>query len=46
MLAAEARSLYLMAGESGHVWEHSMPPVEQVRYPFRSMAREVARAPR
>jgi alkylated DNA repair dioxygenase AlkB len=47
-LAAEARSLYQMAGESRHVWEHSIPPVEQVRYSvtFRSMACEVAHAPR
>jgi alkylated DNA repair dioxygenase AlkB len=46
-LAAEPRSLYLMTGESRHLWEHSIPPVEQVRYSltFRSMAREVARAP-
>jgi alkylated DNA repair dioxygenase AlkB len=45
---AEPRSLYLMEGESRHVWEHSIPPVEQVRYSvtFRSMTREVARAPR
>ena len=47
MLLAEPRSLYLVAGESRHDWEHSIPPVEQVRYSvtFRSMAREVARAP-
>jgi alkylated DNA repair dioxygenase AlkB len=47
-LAAEPRSLYLMTSESRHLWEHSIPPVEQVRYSltFRSMAREVARAPR
>jgi alkylated DNA repair dioxygenase AlkB len=45
---AEPRSLYLMEGESRHVWEHSIPPVEQVRYSvtFRSMTCEVARAPR
>jgi alkylated DNA repair dioxygenase AlkB len=47
-LGAEPRSLYLMAGESRHVWEHSIPSVEQIRYSvtFRSMAREVIRAPR
>jgi alkylated DNA repair dioxygenase AlkB len=47
-LGAEPRSLYLMAGESRRVWEHSIPPVEQIRYSvtFRSMAREVIRAPR
>jgi alkylated DNA repair dioxygenase AlkB len=47
-LDAEPRSLYLMTGESRHVWEHSIPPVEQLRYSvtFRSMAREVSRAPR
>jgi alkylated DNA repair dioxygenase AlkB len=47
-LDAQPRSLYLMAGEARHVWEHSIPPVEQVRYSvtFRSMAREISRAPR
>ena len=45
---AEPRSLYLMTGDSRHVWEHNIPPVEQLRYSvtFRSMAREVSRAPR
>jgi alkylated DNA repair dioxygenase AlkB len=39
-LEAEARSLYLMAGESRQVWEHSIPPVETMRYSitFRTMA--------
>lgn len=39
-LQAEPRSLYLMSGESRHVWEHSIPPVEMVRYSvtFRTMA--------
>jgi alkylated DNA repair dioxygenase AlkB len=38
---AEPRSLYIMMGESRHVWEHSIPPVEEPRYSitFRSMAR-------
>jgi alkylated DNA repair dioxygenase AlkB len=39
-LDAEPRSLYLMTGESRHVWEHSIPPVETRRYSitFRTMA--------
>jgi alkylated DNA repair dioxygenase AlkB len=39
-LEAEPRSLYMMAGESRHVWEHSIPPVEATRYSitFRTMA--------
>jgi len=39
-LGAEPRSLYVMTGESRHVWEHSIPPVEEPRYSitFRSMA--------
>jgi alkylated DNA repair dioxygenase AlkB len=39
-LDAEPRSLYVMTGESRHVWEHSIPPVEEPRYSitFRSMA--------
>jgi alkylated DNA repair dioxygenase AlkB len=39
-LEAEPRSLYIMTGESRHVWEHSIPPVEEPRYSitFRSMA--------
>ena len=39
-LNAEPRSLYLMSGDSRHVWEHSIPPVEMVRYSvtFRTMA--------
>jgi alkylated DNA repair dioxygenase AlkB len=38
-LAAEPRSLYMMSGESRHVWEHSIPAVEQRRYSitFRTM---------
>jgi alkylated DNA repair dioxygenase AlkB len=39
-LPAEARSLYLMSGESRQVWEHSIPPVEALRMSvtFRTMA--------
>jgi alkylated DNA repair dioxygenase AlkB len=39
-LDAEPRSLYIMTGESRHVWEHSIPPVAEPRYSitFRSMA--------
>jgi alkylated DNA repair dioxygenase AlkB len=39
-LEAEPRSLYMMSGESRHVWEHSIPPVESERYSitFRTMA--------
>jgi alkylated DNA repair dioxygenase AlkB len=37
---AQPRSLYMMAGESRHIWEHSIPPVESERYSitFRTMA--------
>jgi alkylated DNA repair dioxygenase AlkB len=39
-LDAERRSLYVMSGESRSVWEHSIPPVETVRYSitFRTLA--------
>jgi alkylated DNA repair dioxygenase AlkB len=39
-LEAAPRSLYMMSGESRHVWEHSIPPVERARYSitFRTMA--------
>jgi alkylated DNA repair dioxygenase AlkB len=39
-LDAQPRSLYLMTGEARHVWEHSIPGVEQPRYSitFRTMA--------
>jgi len=39
-LDAQPRSLYLMTGEARHVWEHSIPVVEQPRYSitFRTMA--------
>jgi alkylated DNA repair dioxygenase AlkB len=38
-LNAEPRSLYMMSGASRHVWEHSIPAVEQPRYSitFRTM---------
>jgi alkylated DNA repair dioxygenase AlkB len=41
-LAAEPRSLYMMSGESRHMWEHSIPAVEQRRYSitFRTMRAE------
>jgi alkylated DNA repair dioxygenase AlkB len=47
-LEAEARSLYMMAGESRSIWEHSIPPVDSPRYSitFRTMAGENARASR
>jgi alkylated DNA repair dioxygenase AlkB len=40
-LDTEPRSLYVTTGESRHVWEHSIPPVEEPRYSitFRSMAK-------
>lgn len=39
-LDAAPRSLYMMSGESRHVWEHSIPGVEAPRYSitFRTMA--------
>src|SRR5262245_2659203 len=39
-LDAQPRSLYVMAGASRHIWEHSIPPVEARRYSitFRTMA--------
>lgn len=39
-LDAEPRSLYMMAGESRQLWEHSIPAVEAPRYSitFRTMA--------
>lgn len=40
-LEAEPRSIYRMSGSSRHEWEHSIPPVEALRYSitFRSMSR-------
>jgi alkylated DNA repair dioxygenase AlkB len=39
-LDAQPRSLYAMAGDARHVWQHSIPPVEALRYSvtFRTMA--------
>ncbi len=39
-LDAQPRSLYLMSGDSRHIWEHSIPAVEAPRYSitFRTMA--------
>ena len=39
-LNAAPRSLYMMSGESRHVWEHSIPAVEAPRYSitFRTLA--------
>jgi alkylated DNA repair dioxygenase AlkB len=39
-LEAAPRSLYMMSGESRHIWEHSIPAVEAPRYSitFRTMA--------
>jgi alkylated DNA repair dioxygenase AlkB len=39
-LDAAPRSLYLMSGDARRVWEHSIPPVEALRYSitFRTMA--------
>ncbi|MEA3008683.1 MAG: hypothetical protein QOJ91_375 [Sphingomonadales bacterium] len=31
-LTAEPRSAYLLKGEARHEWEHSIPPVETLRY--------------
>jgi alkylated DNA repair dioxygenase AlkB len=28
----QPRSLYMLSGESRHFWEHSIPPVEDIRY--------------
>jgi alkylated DNA repair dioxygenase AlkB len=41
-LDAEPRSLYMMSGESRHIWEHSIPGVEALRYSitFRTMANQ------
>jgi alkylated DNA repair dioxygenase AlkB len=46
-LEAQPRSLYMMSGESRHLWEHSIPPVESRRYSvtFRTMAQRPQGAP-
>jgi alkylated DNA repair dioxygenase AlkB len=40
-LNAQPRSLYLLMGDARHVWEHSIPGVDEQRYSitFRTMAR-------
>jgi alkylated DNA repair dioxygenase AlkB len=40
-LDAQPRSLYVLRGPARNVWEHSIPPVEQLRYSitFRSLAK-------
>jgi alkylated DNA repair dioxygenase AlkB len=47
-LEAEPRSLYMMAGESRSIWEHSIPSVDSTRYSitFRTMAGEKTPASR
>jgi alkylated DNA repair dioxygenase AlkB len=39
-LTVEPHSAYLLRGEARHAWEHSIPPVEELRYSitFRTMA--------
>jgi alkylated DNA repair dioxygenase AlkB len=39
-LTLEPRSAYWLAGEARSVWEHSIPPVEALRYSvtFRTLA--------
>jgi alkylated DNA repair dioxygenase AlkB len=39
-LEALPRSIYMLTGEARHQWEHSIPPVQQLRYSitFRTMA--------
>lgn len=41
-ITAEPRSVYLLRGPSRTEWEHSIPPVEQLRYSvtFRNFARQ------
>jgi hypothetical protein len=31
-VVAEARSAYLLSGPARSVWEHSIPPVDELRY--------------
>jgi alkylated DNA repair dioxygenase AlkB len=42
----EPRSLYMLSGESRHIWEHSIPPVAARRHSitFRTMAVAAAKA--
>ena len=43
-ITLEPRSVYLMRGAARHEWEHSIPPMEQLRYSvtFRTVRREGA----
>jgi alkylated DNA repair dioxygenase AlkB len=45
-LQAEPRSLYMLSGESRHVWEHSIPGVDACRYSitFRTMLERAQQA--
>jgi alkylated DNA repair dioxygenase AlkB len=45
-VTAEPRSMYLLSGPSRTEWEHSIPPVDALRYSvtFRSLRTDVARA--
>ena len=47
-LSVEPRSAYLLRGEARSVWEHSIPPVETLRYSvtFRSMKKSPRGKPR
>ena len=47
-LTAEPRSVYLLRGEARTVWEHSLPPVERLRYSvtFRTMKKSSRGMPR
>jgi len=46
-IVAEPRSAYLMSGPSRTVWEHSIPPVEHLRYSinFRTLSTAASRHP-
>jgi alkylated DNA repair dioxygenase AlkB len=39
-LEAQPRSIYTLASDARHIWEHSIPPVDETRYSitFRAMA--------
>ena len=47
-LTAEPRSAYLLRGEARSVWEHSLPPVAELRYSvtFRTMKKSSRGTPR
>lgn len=44
-LAVEPRSVYLLSGEARSVWEHSIPPVDALRYSltFRTLGTSIDR---